>query len=742
MTHLPPLITDLGLILVTAGITTLLFKKIQQPLVLGYILAGFLVGPYSSLVPTVSDAESIKTWSEIGVIFLLFSLGLEFSFKKLVKVGGSASITAMVEIILMIVFGFIGGQLMGWSVMDSIFLGAILSMSSTTIIIRAFDEVGAKTQKFAGLVFGILIVEDLIAILLMVVLSTVAISKEFAGGALTMQIFKLIFFLIAWFLAGIFFVPTLLSRTRKLMSDETLLIVSLGMCLLMVIISVNVGFSAALGAFIMGSIFAETTQAEKIEHLIKSVKDLFAAVFFVSVGMMIDPQVLIDHAVPVLVVTLLTIFGKLFATSAGALLSGQPLKQSVQAGMSLAQIGEFSFIIASLGVSLKVTSDFLYPITVAASAVTTLTTPYMIKQSEPVYNYLEKILPQSWIRFFNRYSSGSQQITATSEWNTLLRSYSTQMVIHSVVIIAMILLSKTYLYPVIAELTDKTLTASILTTLLTLTLMTPPIWALAVRKIHHHSYRHLWLDRRMNRSPLIGIEILRIGLAIGLVGMLLNTYFPTIIALIIAIIIIAVVSFIFSKTLNAFYERIENQFLKNLHEKENQKAHYKAIVPWDAHFAKFTIPQEAPFIGKQLIELQFRETYGVNIAMIERGKKTIVSPNRWEYLYPGDKIMVIGTDEQLEKFQDLFDIQKDMVEEKRPDVILKNMIVNKDCILLNHSINQLSADLKSAVLIVGIERNGERILNPDSSTVIQEEDIVWAIGTKEKLNTFFTRPQK
>ncbi len=305
-----------------------------------------------------------------------------------------------------------------------------------------------------------------------------------------------------------------------------------------------------------------------------------------------------------------------------------------------------------------------------------------------------------------------------------------------------ILLSKTYLYPVIAELTDKTLTASILTTLLTLTLMTPPIWALAVRKIHHHSYRHLWLDRRMNRSPLIGIEILRIGLAIGLVGMLLNTYFPTIIALIIAIIIIAVVSFIFSKTLNAFYERIENQFLKNLHEKENQKAHYKAIVPWDAHFAKFTIPQEAPFIGKQLIELQFRETYGVNIAMIERGKKTIVSPNRWEYLYPGDKIMVIGTDEQLEKFQDLFDIQKDMVEEKRPDVILKNMIVNKDCILLNHSINQLSADLKSAVLIVGIERNGERILNPDSSTVIQEEDIVWAIGTKEKLNTFFTRPQK
>jgi CPA2 family monovalent cation:H+ antiporter-2 len=377
MTHLPHLITDLGLILAVAGITTLLFKKIKQPVVLGYIIAGLLVGPHVSLIPTVVDDEAIKTWSEIGVIFLLFSLGLEFSFKKLVKVGGSASITAVVEIVLMIAVGYGAGIFMGWSPMDSIFLGAILSMSSTTIIIRAFDELGVRTRKFAGLVFGILIVEDLVAILLLVLLSTLAVSQQFAGGELLMQLLKLAFFLILWFLAGIFFIPTFLKRTQKLMNDETMLIVSLALCLLMVVLAVAVGFSAALGAFIMGSILAETTQAERIEHLIKSVKDLFGAIFFVSVGMMIDPKVLIEYAGPVLIVTLLTITGKFLATAIGALLSGQSLKHSVQAGMSLAQIGEFSFIIASLGLSLKVTSAFLYPIAVAASAVTTFTTPFL-----------------------------------------------------------------------------------------------------------------------------------------------------------------------------------------------------------------------------------------------------------------------------------------------------------------------------------------------------------------------------
>src|SRR5688572_29579028 len=449
MPHLPHFIVDLALILAVAGVTTLIFRKIKQPVVLGYIIAGFLVGPHFALIPTVVDAEGVTLWSELGVIFLLLFLGLEFSFKKLMHVGGAASVTAIVGIAFMLGLGFLTGQLIGWTLMDSIFLGAILSISSTTIIIRAFDEVGVRTKKFATLVLGILIVEDVVAILLLVLLSTLAVSQQFAGSELMMQMLKLMFFLIIWFLAGIFFVPTFLKRTRNLMNDETMLIVCVGMCLLMVMLAVEVGFSAALGAFIMGSILAETTQAERIESLIKSVKDLFAAIFFVSVGMMIDPNVLVDYALPLLIITLLTIFGKFFATALGALLSGQSLKHSVQAGMSLAQIGEFSFIIASLGVSLNVTSAFLYPIAVAASAVTTFTTPFLIRQSGPFYSMLESKLPARWVKNLNRYSSGTQQLSAFSDWKVLLHAYLVNLAAHSVVILAIILFSQEFLYSMV-----------------------------------------------------------------------------------------------------------------------------------------------------------------------------------------------------------------------------------------------------------------------------------------------------
>jgi CPA2 family monovalent cation:H+ antiporter-2 len=392
--HLEPLISDLGLILLTAGIAVLLFKKLKQPLVLGYLIAGFLAGNHFDFFPSVTDSKSVEVWAEIGVIFLLFSLGLEFSFKKLMKVGGTASITATTQIVSMVLIGFLVGQWLDWSKMDSIFLGVILSISSTTIILKTFDELGVKAQKFAGIVIGSLIVQDILAILMMVLLSTIAVSEQFSGGALLQSIFKLIFFLTLWFVSGIFFIPTLLKKAKHLLTDEMLLIISIALCLMMVVLAANVGFSPALGAFIMGSIIAETTQAEHIEHLVKPVKDLFGAVFFVSVGMLINPQALYEHAIPVLILSLITIFGQSFTSTIGALLSGQPLKESVQTGMSLSQIGEFSFIIATLGITLNVTSSFLYPIVVAVSAVTTFSTPFMIKcplhfQNSYLKNYLE-----------------------------------------------------------------------------------------------------------------------------------------------------------------------------------------------------------------------------------------------------------------------------------------------------------------------------------------------------------------
>lgn len=734
MIHLPVLIADLGLILAAAGVTTLLFKKIKQPLVLGYILAGVIVGPYIDFMPTVTDHKSITIWAEIGVIFLLFSLGLEFSFKKLVKVGGSSSITAIVEVAFMLLIGFAVGKLLGWSTMDSIFLGGILSVSSTTIIIRAFEELGVKHKKFAGLVFGVLIVEDLVAILLLVLLSTLAVSQQFAGTEMLISILKLAFFLVLWFLGGIFLIPTFLKATKKLMNDETMLIVSLALCLVMVLLAVKVGFSPALGAFIMGSILAETTQAEKIEHLTKSVKDLFAAVFFVSVGMLIDPSILLEYALPIFAVTLATILGKLISSTMGALLSGQPLKTSVQAGMSLAQIGEFSFIIATLGVSLKVTSDFLYPIAVAASAITTFTTPYLIKVSEPFYNFLVKILPKKWLDAISRYSSSTEGITTFSDWKILLRAYAFNTIIHGVVLIGIVLLSSRYLQPFVSEHLFDGNNGIIVSLILGLVIMVPFLWALAIRRIEKKAYSHLWLNKKYTRGPLIAIELFRIGLAIFFVSFLIVQFYNTWIAVSIAVALIIIGMVVFSRKLQGFYERMEYRFLNNLNAREEANKQPE-ILPWDSHLLELTVAPESDLVGKTLVELAIREKHGVNIALIERGKIMIPTPNRDERLYPNDKVLVIGTDDQLAAvkplFEGLFDDNSSIF--PKQDMSLQKVVINSKSPVFGQSIRSSGIREQTQGLVVGIERNGQRILNPDSNLVFENEDIVWIVGNNKKI---------
>ncbi|WP_442588872.1 cation:proton antiporter domain-containing protein [Pedobacter sp. AW31-3R] len=735
MLHLPVLITDLGLILAAAGITTLLFKKIKQPLVLGYILAGLLVGPHIKFVPTVTDNESVHIWAEIGVIFLLFSLGLEFSFKKLVKVGGSASITAIVEVVFMLIIGFVAGKAMGWATMDSIFLGGILSVSSTTIIIRAFEELGVKHKKFAGLVFGVLIVEDLVAILLLVLLSTLAVSQQFAGSEMVFSILKLCFFLVLWFIGGIFLVPTFLKATRKLMNDETMLVVSIALCLLMVMLAVQVGFSPALGAFIMGSILAETTQAEKIEHLTKSVKDLFAAIFFVSVGMLIDPGILIDYALPILVITLATVAGKFLSSGLGALLSGQPLKTAVQTGLSLAQIGEFSFIIATLGLTLKVTSDFLYPIAVAVSAITTFTTPYLIKASEPFYLFLERTLPKKWVAAISRYSSSTAGITTLSDWKILLKAYTFNTIIHSVILIGIIFLSSRYLHPLITKNLINGNKGIIITLVLSLIIMAPFLWALAIRRIERKAYSHLWLNKKYTRGPLISLEVLRIGLAVFSVGFLLFQFYNTWIAVTIALALIVSVMTIFSRKLQRFYDTLENRFLYNLNARETQNAQPE-ILPWDTHLAELSVAPESSLVGKSLIELAVREKYGVNIAMIERGKIMIPTPSRDERLYPNDKVLLIGTDDQLAAVKDLFEGSTEENKENnfpKKDMTLQKIVINSSSPVFAQTIRDSGIREKTQGLVVGIERNGKRILNPDSNLVFENEDIVWIVGNNKKI---------
>lgn len=731
--HLPDLISDLGLILITAAIAVLLFKILKQPLVLGYLVAGFLAGSEFDFFPTVQDVNSVKVWAEIGVIFLLFSLGLEFSFKKLMKVGGTASITALTQIIAMVTIGFFVGQLMGWNKMNSIFLGVILSISSTTIILKTFDELGVKSQKFAGNVIGSLIVQDIIAILMMVLLSTIAVSQQFSGMELVLSVLKLVFFLTIWFVVGIFFIPTLLQKAKHLLTDEMMLIISLALCLLMVIFAANVGFSPALGAFIMGSIIAETTQAEHIEHLVKPVKDLFGAVFFVSVGMLINPDTLVEYALPVAILTLVVIFGQSISSTIGSLLSGQPLKQSIQAGMSLSQIGEFSFIIATLGTTLKVTNDFLYPIVVAVSAITTFTTPFMVKYAVPFSDFLEKKLPKRWVKRIKLYSSNTEEIKSESNWRIVLRSYLTQVIIHSIIIIAIILLSSNYLLPLVQD----SRSGNVIAALITIIILSPFLWALSLRRVAVKQVQIL-MEEKKHQGPIIMLVFFRIALTLFYIGFVLNTFFSAGIAFI-AFLIALSAYIVFPKKLHAIYQKIENHFISNLNNREIKKENKRqsTLSPWDGHMTEFEIARESNLAGKTLQELAIREQFGINIASIKRGDIMINIPTRNERIFPGDEISVIGTDDQVKDFKVFLDKNEINIPEmvNETDIILQKLeLKNRVCI--GKTIRESGIREKTHGIIVGVERNGKRILNPESHLTLQESDILWIAGEKKKIAEF------
>jgi CPA2 family monovalent cation:H+ antiporter-2 len=728
--HLQPLISDLGLILMTAGIAVLIFRKLKQPLVLGYLIAGFLAGNHFDFFPSVKEIKSVEVWAEIGVIFLLYSLGLEFSFKKLMKVGGTASITASTQIVTMCVLGYSVGQYMDWTQMDSIFLGVILSISSTTIILKSFDELGVKTQKFAGNVIGALIVQDILAILMMVLLSTIAVSNQFSGIDLILSVLKLLFFLVIWFLGGIFIIPTILKKTKHLLTDEMLLIISLALCLTMVGLAANVGFSPALGAFIMGSIIAETTQAEHIEHLVKPVKDLFGAVFFVSVGMLIVPQALYQHAIPVIILSFITIFGQSISSTFGALVSGQPLKDSIRTGMSLSQIGEFSFIIATLGLTLKVTNSFLYPIVVAVSAITVFTTPFMIKYSLPFSEYLSYNLPRKWTKRIERYSASTQAIKTVSLWQTVINAFLIQVIALVVIILAIILLSTQYMEPLVAAYQF----GNALGALITLSIISPFLWALAFRRVAADEVEQLMTDRK-SRGPLTMLFFIRVLLSIFFIGFLLNTFFSpkiTLISLIIAIIIYL----IFQKKLHSQYHKIENHFLANLHGREIAKAKRSRsdLTPWDGHMAVFDIATESNIAGKSLKDLHLREQLGINIVSIKRGEITIHIPDANERIFPGDEVCVIGTDAQVQEFKKYLDQHEVEVvpEAKEPDIVL-SQIELKNHTFLGKSIKESYLREKTKGLIVGIEKRGIRTLNPESDVLLEKDDILWIVGDKKLL---------
>lgn len=738
MLHLPELIQDLGIILATAAVVTLIFKQLKQPVVLGYLIAGILVGPHFPYLPTIIEVKSIQAWAEIGVIFLLFGLGLEFSFKKLAKVGRTASITATVEIVFMLALGFLTGQMLGWSRMDSIFLGGILAISSTTIIVRAFEGLGLKGRSFVSLVFGVLIVEDLIAILLLVLLSTIAVTQTLAGGELVMAGLRLGFFLLLWFVVGIYLIPIFLRSIRAHLNDETTLVVSIGLCLMMVMLATKVGFSPALGAFVMGSLLAETRDGKRIEHLINPVRDLFAAVFFVSVGMLIDPQVLREYGLVILLVTVMTIAGKFLSSTLGSLLSGQSLRHSVQAGMSLAQIGEFSFIIATLGLTLKVTSDFLYPIAVAVSAITTFTTPYMIQRADQFSDWLEKNLPTPLLTRLDRYQRVfADRETGEDVVSLIWNAYGIKILLNAVVVVGISLVMKSFFLPALSSRIGAQDWVDVVAGMITLVLVAPFLWGVVLGKAAKASTRTTANILRL-RTLQFGLTIVRGFLGLGLGFFIVAQFSRTGTASIVVLAFFALTLLFFSRFAEPLYRIVEDRFLANLNEKEqeefSQARGTPELAPWDATIAPFLVSTDSELMGKTLEESKIKERFGVTVALIDRGRRRVQAPGRQERLLPGDRVYLIGTEKQFEIVQPVLEaVRAEEVLEPTDSFGLQSVLLDDHSAFSDKSIRDCG--LREAIngLIVGIERKGERLLNPDSTLVLKSGDLVWLVGDKERI---------
>ncbi|MCO5230061.1 MAG: cation:proton antiporter [Chitinophagales bacterium] len=733
MSNLPPIIVDLAIILVTAGVTTIIFKRLKQPVVLGYILAGLLVKPIIFFLPSIKDSSSISIWAEIGIVILLFNLGLEFSIKKMAKIGAVAAPTGVFESMMMLATGYIVGGLLGWSQMDRLFLGGMIAISSTTIIIRAFEELNLKTQKFTQLVFGVLIVEDIIAVLLLVLLSTISVSQNFEGMDLVYVMIRLAFFLILWFVAGILLIPSLIKFIKPYLDSETVLVVALGLCLGMVVMATQVGFSSALGAFLMGSILSETSIVEDVEHQLKSLKDLFGAVFFVSVGMMIDPLLLWDNIWIVIILTLTVLIGKSLFVSIGMLMTGQPLKAAVRSGMSMSQIGEFSFIIATLGMSLGVISGFLYPIAVGVSVITTFISPYFIRLSEPTYEFLNRVLPNKWILALDSYSDSSQQVSHESDWRRLVKSYSTVIVINAVISLGVILLGYHVLYPIEVKLLGDGTVNQVLFFVFVLLAILPFLWGMLKKQIENDLFETLWSSSAFNRGPLFALKFARILGVILVLGFLLSKVISTNYALVIALIVLIIGIIVFSKKIQTYYDKIENRFYTNFNTKElameARVKKLKGLMPWDTHFSDLVVSPSSTFVGKTLESIQLREKYEVSIAIIDRKCVKIYVPTKDEVILPGDILTLIGDDQHLLDVKELIETsvptEKTQSHEK---IELGKIIIHQDDGICGLSIRNSKIRELTHGMVIGIEREGERDLNPPSETIFMTNDVVWIVG--------------
>lgn len=740
MSELPNLVKDLALILIVAGVVTLLFKKLKQPLVLGYIVAGFLVSPHMPYTMSVVDKADIQTWADIGVIFLLFSLGLDFSFKKILKMGMAPVIAALTIIFSMMITGMLAGHAFGWSRMDCIFLGGMLAMSSTTIIYKAFDDMGLRQQRFAGLVMSVLILEDVLAIVMMVMLSAMAGGTADGGGEMLMlqSVIKIGFFLILWFVVGIFAIPLFLRSTRKLMNDETMVIVALGLCCAMAWVSTTVGFSSAFGAFVMGSILAETIEADKIVRLVEPVKNLFGAIFFVSVGMLVDPKILADYALPIVALVLVILFGQSVFGSLGYLFSGQTLKTSMRCGFSMAQIGEFAFIIASLGLSLGVIDNFLYPVVVAVSVITTFLTPYMIQAADPAYGFLERKLPKRWVRRLSHLGSsmeGTQQ--EQSLWRIYLRKIAVNTLIYSILTAAVTTLMLTFSLPFLRKILPHWWANGACGVLL-LGLIAPFLRAIIVKNNHSEEFKALWTERRINRLPLTFTVLVRVAIAASFLFYICNYLARFQNAIVITLALIMLTLMVLSRGLKRRSIRLERLFVQNLRSRDiaAQVKGYRRplfeghLLDRDLHISDFEVPEDSAFCGRPLHDLRLRNRYGVHVSSILRGRQRINIPGGSTVIFPGDRIQAIGDDEQLHAFGE--GLRRELVPEdteiEKREMKLRQIILRESSPFIGKSLRESGIRDQYNCMVVGVEEGQKNLTLINPKRKFEPGDTLWVVG--------------
>ena len=727
------------MILITAGIVTLVFKKLRQPLVLGYIMAGFLVSPNFKFTMSVVDNANIKVWADIGVMFLLFALGLDFSFKKILKMGIAPVIAALTIIFSMMTIGVLIGEAFGWSSMNGLFLAGMLAMSSTTIIYKAFDDLGLRQQQFSSLVMSVLILEDVLAIVMMVVLTTIAKGGAGDGEQMLSSLLSIVFFLVLWFVVGLFFIPIFLRKVRSLINDEVLLIVALALCCGMAVCASLVGFSSAFGSFVMGSILAETIEAKKIEKLVEPVKNLFGAIFFVSVGMLVDIQVVAAQWFPILVVTLAILFGQSIFGTFGFMLSGQTLKTAIRCSFSMAQIGEFAFIIATLGLSLGVVEDFLYPVVVTVSVITTFLTPYMIRGAVPIYNGIESHLPKVWISRINKISdiAPSNVDRSGNNWKPLLTQMAVNTLIYSVLTIAVMSIMLTIGEDFMASIIPEGF-ANPLCALLTVLLAAPFLRAMVMKKNKSEEFKALWTGSRHNRAPLVFTIIARGVLAIMYIFYICNHLLDYSDSIIICIAIAAISGIVYSRSMKNSSIRMERLFIQNLRSKDmaaraagkKRPLFEGRLLDRDIHIAEVEVPQDTLWAGKTLAELNLAQRFGVHVSSIQRGRQHIHIPSGGDMLFPGDKLHAIGTDDQLTKLNAALQQEQfsDEMELDQPEMRLRRFAIGNNSILLGKSLVTSGLRDKYNCMLVGMEEDQESLSAVTPTYKFEVGDILWIVG--------------